>query len=120
MGRDELKEYIWDVVEEQVIKYCARDIGKSAITYDTKATDIFPTHLSKNEPYTDEEADRYGLMILSAFNIVNQHFDLSYKVDFAIRKEFELFPKLGDVSRYIFSKVASEILKRGDGDETGG
>jgi len=117
VDRDELKENIWHIVKKEAIKYSAFVINESELDYETEALELFPTHLSENQSFMDEHANRYGMMIASAWMKVNEEYDIYLKADYEVRNEFKNFPTLEHVYRYIYSKVGPEVLGGGDEDD---
>lgn len=116
VDRDELKENIWNVIKKEAVRHCAFVINEKDLHHETEALEVFPTHLSETQPYFDEHANRYGLMIASAWLKITEEYNIYIKVDFEVRKEFQLFPTLGDVYRYIYSRVGPEVLGGNDDD----
>jgi hypothetical protein len=115
--REEIKKEIWELIKKEVSIQSVYEVNKDALDKETSALSLFPTHLAGEFAFIDEHANRYGLMIAKVWIELCVQYEIYLKMDYDVRTEFDIFPTLGHVYQYIYSKLGAEILEKGDDDD---
>lgn len=98
------KALIWKGILDYALHYTSQSFNKEDLSPDTKILSLFPSQPEKlNDVYIhcDEDANRFGMMLFDCLMYYRLAFDLpGIKIDYELRKEFEIFQNLQDVFNY--------------------
>jgi hypothetical protein len=94
---------IWSVIY-QSISIHAKGFPLEKVEFSTKVRDVFPT-----KTFKDNEANRFGAVIIDCFRLFNLYYGIDLKLDFKPRTEFEIFETFGDLHFYFYLRIKDSI-----------
>lgn len=104
MKLDKNRAIIWKAILDYMEYYTDLDISRFDMEASTKTLDLFPSSPERIDGelvYCDEQANLFGMALFDCVLYYRTVLDIpDLEIDYELRKEFSLFPTLGDVFSY--------------------